>query len=107
MKFRSLQGLHTIFLKSSKERKIEKVLHLGQAKKMFVCENRGGEKNVHQSGRKSIFFLIFRYIQTKFSKEQKNKQTLKVNKANYYVVLSTTIYIIPQWRSVKIRHVHE
>ena len=41
-------------------------------KKMSVCENPGGQKNVHQAGRESIFFLTFRpYIQTKFSKEQK------------------------------------
>ena len=39
---------------------------------MFVCENPGGQKNVHQEGRESIFYLAFRlYIQTKFSKEQK------------------------------------
>ena len=40
--------------------------------KMFVCENPGGQKKVHQAGREFIFFLFFRiYIQTKFSKEQK------------------------------------
>ena len=44
----------------------------GQPKKMFVCENPGGQRNVHQAGRESIFFLIFRLcIQTKFSKELK------------------------------------
>ena len=25
-------------------------------KKMFVCENPGGQKNIHQAGRESIFF---------------------------------------------------
>ena len=28
--------------------------------KMFVCENPGGQKKVHQAGRESIFSLIFR-----------------------------------------------
>ena len=32
--------------------------------KMFVCENPGGQKNVHQAGRESIFFLNFQTIHT-------------------------------------------
>ena len=43
----------------------------GQAKKMFVCENPGGQKKVHQAGREFIFFPTFQNIHTKFSKEQK------------------------------------
>ena len=31
-------------------------------KKMSVCENPGGQKNVHQAGRESIFFPNFQTI---------------------------------------------
>ena len=36
-------------------------------KKMFVCENPGGKKKVHQAARESIFFSNFQ-TQTKFLK---------------------------------------
>ena len=36
----------------------------GQAKKMSVSENPGGQKNVHQAGRESIFFPNFQIIHT-------------------------------------------
>ena len=36
----------------------------GQANKMSVCENPGGQKNVHQAGRESIFFPNFQTIHT-------------------------------------------
>ena len=65
------------------------------SKKKIVYENLGGQNRVHQTGRESIFPLIFR-LQTKFSRNKRNKQTLKVNKANWSTVLSTTNQVLFQ-----------
>ena len=35
--------------------------------------------------------------------EQRNKRTVKVNKANWFIVMSTTIYLILSWSSARIR----
>ena len=58
----------------------EKSKTQAKQKKMFVCENSGGQKNVHQAGRESIFSLIFGlYMQIiSFQMNKKNKRTVKV-----------------------------
>ena len=66
-----IMHFHTTF----KSRVLKRSIYIrceAKQNKMFVCENPGGQKKVHQAGREFIFFLFFRiYIQTKFSKEQK------------------------------------
>ena len=51
---------------------LEKKIHKAKQEKMFVCEIPGGQKNVHQADRESIFFLIFKLA------KGKKKQTVKV-----------------------------
>ena len=42
----------------------QEFMWLGKAKKIFVCENPGGQKNIHQAGRESIFLPNFQTILT-------------------------------------------
>ena len=43
---------------------IRKFFLKAKQKKMFVCENPGGQKNIHQAGRESIFLPNFQTILT-------------------------------------------
>ena len=53
----------------------------GQAKKMFVCENPGGKKSIHQAGRESIFLPNFQTIHTNYVfKGTKEKNVLLKSK---------------------------
>ena len=44
-------GLYQIFISTHAF-----MIYEAKQKKMFVCENPGGQKNIHQAGRESIFF---------------------------------------------------
>ena len=51
---------------------LKAVLYFRPSKKMFVCENPGGQKTSTRQAGNPFFSLILRlYIQAKFSKEQK------------------------------------
>ena len=79
---------------------------LGQPKEN-LCLRKSGWPKKSPPGRQGIHFFSWFSDYTyklSFQRNRRNKLTVKVNKANWSIVMSTIIYLILQWRFARIRY---